>query len=97
MKKYSPVQWNRHSAQPCTKHSANQSSVDFINRQKQRDNLPPGLAVYTVYVYQGQCTEKRDVSAAKESMPVMRGDGRAEEDEGSGQERGCSDQGKKEG
>lgn len=50
-----------------------------------------------MYVHQGQCTEKRDVSAAKESMPVMRGDGRAEQDEGSGQERGCSDQGKKEG
>jgi len=94
--KYSPIQGDGYSAQPCTEHGTNQSSVDFIHRQKQRDDLPPSLAVYTVYVYQRQCAEQRDVGSSEEGVHVMRGGRRAEENESRGEEWCCGERGKEE-
>jgi hypothetical protein len=94
---HSPIQWNGHSTQPCSEHGANQSSVDFVNGQKQRDNLPPGLAIYAMYVYQRKSAEQRDVSATEQGMQMMCGGRRAEKDEGSSEERCCGERGQEEG
>jgi hypothetical protein len=50
-----------------------------------------------MYIYQRERAKQRDVSAAEKRLRVVRGDGRAEEDEGACKERSRGEGGKKKG
>jgi hypothetical protein len=94
---YSPVQWNRHSAQPSSQHRANQPPINLIDRQQQGHNLPPRLTINTMYIYQGERAKQRNVSTAEKRLRMVRGNGRAEEDEGSREERSRGEGSEEEG
>lgn len=82
----SPIQGNRHGAQPSTQHRTNQTTIDLVNRQQERNSLPPCLATDSVYVDQRQGAQHRDVRAGEQRVGMVGGDRGTEEDEGCGQE-----------
>lgn len=92
---HSPVQWNRHGAQPGTQHRTDKTPIDLIDRQQERNSLPPCLTADSVYVDKRQGAQYRNVSAGEERVGVMCGDWGTEEDKGCGQER-CRSQSCKE-
>jgi hypothetical protein len=92
-----PVQGYRHGAQPSAQHGANQAAIDLIHGQQQGHNLSPCLPVHAMYVYQGKRAEQRNVGAAEQRVEVVRGHGRAEEDEGPSEEGRCGECGEQEG
>jgi hypothetical protein len=73
-----PVQRNGHSAQPSTQHRTDQTAIDLINRQQKRNDLSPRLAADTMYVYERQGAQHRDVCASEQCVGVMRSDRSAE-------------------
>jgi hypothetical protein len=49
-----------------------------------------------MYIYERERTQQRNVSAAEKRLRVVRGNGCAEEDEGSGEEGSCGEGGEEE-
>jgi hypothetical protein len=86
IKEYSPVQRYWYRSKPSSKHGANQSTIDFIHRHQQSNNLPPCIAVHTVDVDKRKRAQQRDVSAAEKRVQVVCGDGCSEEDKRRGEE-----------
>lgn len=93
----SPIKRHRHSAQPRAHHRANQPAIHLVNRQKQCDSLPPRLAPHAVHVHERQRAQHGHVRAGQQSVRVVRGRGRAEEDQQRGEERRRREGGQEEG
>jgi hypothetical protein len=94
---YSPIQRNRHRPQPTPHHRPNQPAIHLIHRQHQRHNLPPRLAPNTVHIHERQRTQQRNVCGAQQRVHVVRGHGRAEQDEHGGEERRRCEEGQEQG
>ena len=65
---YSPIQRDRYSSQPSPQHRADQPAIDLVNWQQERNNLPPRLAIHTMYVYKRECAKERNVGAAEQGV-----------------------------
>jgi hypothetical protein len=83
----SPVERNRHGAQPRAQNGANKTAVDFVDGQQQRSRLSPCLAFDSVDVDQREVAEQRNVGSGQEGLHVVRRDRGAEQDE-DGREEG---------
>lgn len=92
-----PIERNRHRAQPGPHHRPHRPPPHLIKRQTSPRDLPPHAGIDPVDVEEGERAQKSHVRCAEEVVPEVGGERGAEEDEDEGQQRGGEEEGEEEG